>query len=1298
MILSFFFFLLCLSAHHNPQAFTLDSVTSSLARSTDGQIYPVTTAKITCSNEDFGVTLHKFVQLTNGTLVPITIRCSDLVYEAVSTTVGYVPSDGVQQIIRSCNYRDVYTAQINASESVLVNGVISGTSLQYLPKHHPLLQGKLPIYDMQTHRIVKRTYTPKDYLHPSLQSQRGPFSPKQPKSHSEIVLARLDPISFGASCGLGSFLTFGLSTGVCFGVLAARIEEIGSDLDNLEAKQERQYQELLKLQTAEQQYREDLQRTVGGLIVANNQTTQITDALTRSQQKLILTTQLSLNASAARDAAIASDMNAMKTSFVVVGNELLAVGRRVDELQASMGASTSEAMYKLNNASYSQSIQLQRLAANLTEEVQRIRRALYRHTNTFRSLVGYIEDRDYKNQMRRELALLSHAVMNTVINGGVYQPFLDDRGVDSNIASEAAQRALLDRLYIKSAVGSVSPTATFHEFSFYCATSRLFDAQLSFMAGPDFLYQMGPAGCSSTLNQNLNCSCWVEVVAKTCSSTSARVTRASWYTNILANRTGECTGSITTQATRTFISSGDYLEYMRQVCFAGTFQSQPYIVVSAMNRAVRNATSSSSYCNANMMESLVAEGVSESGDLLSIMMTFVNSGYSILRQRSYAYEEIAIGTLPQNMSPFNQPFTRRTGQLGECQYYAFMCYSDTMLPVNRLQFSALPKYTVTVKVGGSPSANVTQTTFANNVGGMLGDYQVVVGDVLDPSQQHDLPTSELVLTEVAGARESKVTYPLCPYSTASQCNITGWMRRNGRDFNHWAGANVASFSTVSLDGTGRCVGARKASSGSLCTIRDNYQISAGAAINVVEYRPRLGASITAFINIPEGTFVDVLSSNCPAVGVINAAAGVTLTLTNSFRSDSTNTVVITGNCARTFTNVVTPAQGTKSIWIPACATGDAAQAAVFKYANDLSLVRCSTGNVSVAANRAEYLAVQQDADVTYVNLTVKDTLSGSVLALQRITANVAAANTNLMALFVATVAPYGLLGSDLLTTRLLNNSLTPMSRFTSDLQNITNYWSSRAPINYVDSNYINQMQQNIADAQANINEATRIALEKQKTNANISIDFLKTLNSSAALTRAQEAYANATRELANFRTSSGLGDFGLGGFFSGIGKGIETVGKAAFDAGKAAVNFVTETIHDVLGVAKAFFTGWLGLFSGILLFAVTGVVIGIVFFLFWFFPKYKKEMEELQKRVMNLEIRLGGGGAFAMPAPPPPSTQQQSSVQMSAFYAPKPSPVMPAPSSTTTATSQQQQQQPTLVANANTGEQDTLLTRQNALV
>lgn len=1131
-----------------------------------------------CEDFDLGTTVRRFVLQGNGSYVPVDFVCPTIEYRSTVDRMGYVPRDGRLFLQRAFLWRNPDTAHITEEDHTLEQGVISGSSLQYIA-HNPKLKKNIWLSDISRLRRMAE--------------KLGIFAkgraPGDADGHKKFFLQDL-----GTATKVVCALPIPGAGIACGEMTNKRLDDLENGLNDVKASVQNVTDALKAQQEAQQAVNAQVAKSLGDLSILENNTFQVAQSNTRAIQKQSIAIEASKNATELLAAAATKDMNSVRLQLVTQG---LVIQQLVNDINGVGDSATRNLFYKVNNLTVDFNAQMTALAGHLTEQIKVVDRQLHAFMDVFRRVKGILEATIYRNQQRRQLAYLSQQVIAAINAGGVYDVFLDDPGTPANLNSPFAYRALVEQFSIKFAHGSApNPTVRSYTVSAYCSTAQMLDQEFSFMTMELFFKSMGPDNCILHSQNTSTCLCWMLMSQSSCTSTPTKIYAAGWNASGILNSTVDCSGSITTTTIQNYTNPTLFLTALMEICSYGVFNNTRYIVSGAQSYLTMNATFNSGMCS-----SLLDFANSFTGGHLTftlIMGIYINQGFGILRASAYEYEKIVYGEMPNNMTFADIPFIRSGNQLGSVLYGMMMAYTPERVGVYRINMENNPRGTVRVIVPGRPTANITSQTINVPSSFHLQDYWVTIGNPVDNSQQYDIPTSELPLVEVSSGRKGKVTYAISPNSTDT---LTGWFNRNGVDFDHSAGNNVAEFYAVSLDVNGRCTGERRAGAGSWCSLRDKFDIySLGTGL--IGFSPRQGASIAGTATIPEGEILDIINSQCPAYNVeTTSAAGVTLVLTNAFVTPNTNTIVISGACGVTYSNLVTPAQGSKRIWIPAC-TPIFQEVAIFKINDDLSLSLCSQ-NISVATNRATYLAVQANADVRLVNDSSVDIADRLSLANLQFQGDFNLITARLMQVMMSTFLTNGLqVSPDSLT--LYQSTANALNGSLDDLVAQIAAWRNRAPTDYsaITANYTNLVDAELRGAKQDITVAVNAALQHAQlaATANAGLANLTTLvavakNTSDALVSAFEVFNDRFQAI---DTDSGGFDFGE--IFSGVG----TVFKNIYNGGKDLVgdvwrgiksaasdiyDGVKQVISDVLGLAE-------GLLSGLggFLFFIFGIIAAAV--------------------------------------------------------------------------------------------------------
>jgi hypothetical protein len=1210
------------------------------------------TQKVTavCEQLDLGTTVVRFVQGANGTSIPVYISCPTIDLIGTMDIVGYVPVDGRLFAQRSCEWRDPDSANTTDADLKLQQGVISGSSLQYVAHSPPLIQN-IWLSDYQR-------------LH-AMQARARMRGPGGGGSKHFSTQGLFDSIV----CSIPTIVT----NTICGHNVNARLDELEKGLDQVRDTVKDVSSKLAAQQAAMEATNRQTLRTLTDVSILANNTFLIAQGNTAAIQKQGLAIEASKNGTELLASALTQETNDIHLQLVTQGNAITQLSTIIAGIT---DANTRNAQLQQNNITLQFNQQMALLTSNLTNQKLITERQFSAILVAFQKMKGILEATIYRTFKRRQLSLLSQQVIQDVNTGGVYRIFIDDVGLPANPNSPFAYRALVDQISIKSATGSGTPITRVHTLSVYCSTAYALEQNFAFLTFETFLKAMGPTGCVGAANASVSCLCWASLTQTSCTSSTTKIGKSEWISSGLLNTSTDCVGSTTTTPVVTYTNPTMLMQGLLSICQLGVFAGTNYIVTGLQTRLTQNATYSSSFCTSYLN---VAKAFQIGGPvplLPDVIKTMVLNGFGILRSNIYEYERIIYGEMPNNMTFVDIPFVRRGQQLGSCLYTFMMAYTTARVPITRINLENSFRFQVSIRVPGSPTANISAQQADVPASFHLSDYFVTIGNPVDGSQQYDIPTSELPLVEVASGRPGKVTYAISPNNTDT---LTQWNKRNGVDFDHLAGNNVASFYAVSLDVNGKCVGQRRAGTGSWCSLRDKFKIySAGTGL--VGFRPLHDASVTFTMDIPEGQIFDIISSKCPAFNVeTTSAQGVTLVLVNPFVSENTNTIIINGACGVTYSHVVTPAQGSKRIWVPACKPVFQ-EATIFKINTDLSLSVC-TQNISVATNRATYLTVQSNADVKLVNDSSTDSIDRVALFLISFQAEQAKMQANKIAADLITFANNGIqVPPDAVAlynaaNAANNNSMTDL------IAQIASY-RQRVPTDYtnITSTYFQRIDQLVASSRANTDASVRIAHENVQVVGNIKVglgnlteDVEREANTSRALVKSFAAFASALSSLTTETNGFGAGEIfeGLGEVFRGVANAGADLANGLKNAAVDLYNGIKQVVTDVYGAAKQLIDDALGLAKGLLsgiggfIFYIIVIVVGFVALggtggviaLYRKIKQHGEDIDELKKRVGQLEM-MTGANRYGTPVMYNPTAP--------AFPAPGASytPLVPTPAST----------------------------------
>ena len=451
-----------------------------------------------------------------------------------------------------------------------------------------------------------------------------------------------------------------------------------------------------------------------------------------------------------------------------------------------------------------------------------------------REVTSIIMEQASKRQLRRIVAQIAFAAIDTYESIGELEAFVDDEGIrpieSTSPQYPAIKNLQIDEVSLIYVDSDVSPQANQVAYSLRCRTSLLLNRGRNWFDWRDIMEALGPQNCTV---EDDACDCWVHVEERRCTWNSAAVPLGSiafFNRSTLTQAPSMCAGPTVT--TEFDAVSLDQLEVsLADVCNDPNQLGSDYNLISQQMFARIGVPEVPSACTVELEDTFVS--VNNGGDINFIwaLYQYWQRAFELATQNYAELENLFYGRPPAGLSYQNRPFEKLEGspELVTCDVTAFAARStEPYESVGLLQ--PLQQVTdVTISVDGGPAELISDVQLIIPSDFVLPERIVwfgLVNDIFSRMTVFDVPDNQVSLSNVAKSLEDTVNYLMTNDSTQTQLDY--WKILHGTSFNHFAAGNSISLYERDIVGTGTdvlCTGSDE-TGGPICNILEFFRVNA----------------------------------------------------------------------------------------------------------------------------------------------------------------------------------------------------------------------------------------------------------------------------------------------------------------------------------------------------------------------------------------------------------------------------------------------------------------------------------------
>jgi len=1178
----------------------------------NGKFQQNATITVQCTDADYGVYRYITITQSDGTARLLGVRCNAPTYMYTKTQIGVVPNDGFLQLYGNCLLQSPFQQGLNIPEVDF--------------SRSPANPGQIVLQSHHKRRLAQ--------AHGRVQHHRKGF---------EWIL---NAVSAGLYC---TFAGCG-GNDVDLTELTNRVNTLENAGKNLSSSVETMAKELSSLFTAQKNFSATTTAALKDIQDLTKQ--QIDRAINDVNIQANTTNYLrTLNSQLTKEFG----------DFQV---NLLGTQTQVSSLNAQLlsgfnltSGNIARVVYDQNLINGNLSLRINDVANTSTKYLAYLRGKVDRITAKMQQQINQLNNFVRNIQARRAEAKWVHSVLQPTIDAG-YTPFLLNLGVPPSAdTDELVWKLNVETtriLYIRNNAGL---TAQMVDLAWYCNTQKLLDFGSSVSSFSDVLRRFGPANCNSSVPQA--CECWAASQRYSCATSAAAINASNWLNSTDLRLSTVCNGSAVTTGALTVHTTLDSLFLLwGSVCSDGTYNNGDLRVLSGLTGLGASIPYNPAVC-VPILDQIIDVSITGQNFIYASLF-YMQLAFSRVYVSADYYARFIYGVVPDGITSREDPLAVVNGSDARCFYNAFMSFdtgTHPMLPVYKIQF-VQEITSVTTTLDNVTAQTVTQVTASvpNDIVLPRSD-SIVVGDPADPSAIWNIPDTDLSVSVTPEGRCGHVTYPMVDFAT----NFTQykWEVGNKRQFDHFCGANVASYYRRTLNVQGKCTGSALIGEGGWCTTRNSFSIS--AASGGFQLQPLTGTQSSAIVQIvaPQGDLTQAIFSDCPSITLAQTAPNLaTLTLGNPrIDADITAAIIVGGDCATVTSSFVIPSNKQRPYYIPACVgtTRSSLTVSVFRYDSNNDLQPCgNTTNVTV--DRQTFINTFSIPDSIQTNVTTQVVVDKSQIAIVQSDADLRGILADMMLAQIRTIVNIGLQlnASDYDNYQSLLNRIYQGTQDIADLMNRTRNTELYNYTSAFDSYYTNinkileDQRKSINDSHKTLDDLGNKVFDAQSLAAeiaNLTVRVNKAVNDFAD---ALKAYVNAdvamarsvVTTLGQIKSNSlsfgdffgGVGDLlrdGIGGAAGALVGGIGAVLDEAIKVGNAAFDMFERGLDKVLGIGVSAFQI---LFYGVI--ALVGCV--VLFFIF------KATGGGQFGKILSNELAISDLKAnYAPPPPPPPQPTQQ---------------------------------------------------------